>query len=194
MWGVLLGGIAGVLLSTLHQSSLGSLYLIMPQKLYPLWYSPWLPLFFFVSSIGIGLAMTIFESWMTSKHFGKQLELSLLQDLGRVLLVVLAVYCVLRVLDLYHRGAFPLLLIAGYESGLFFLEMILGLILPMDLLLIRKVRESTGGLYLCAVLTILGFITNRLNVSITGLERSTGVSYIPKWTEAAVTLSIIGST
>ncbi len=71
--------ITGVILSTLHQSSLGTLYLIVPEKLYPLWYSPLLPVFFFLSAIAVGLAMTIFESSLSSKHFGLQLELPVLQ-------------------------------------------------------------------------------------------------------------------
>src|SRR5512132_640239 len=83
--------IAGVLLSTLHQSSLGTVYLIMVQKLHPFWYSPLLPVFFFLSAICVGLAMTIFESSLSSKHFGRQLELPILQELGRVLMVVLCV-------------------------------------------------------------------------------------------------------
>ena len=70
--------ILGVLLSTLHQSSLGSLFLIVPEKLYPLWYSPMLPLMFYVSAIAVGLAMTIFESWHSSRAFGRALELPLL--------------------------------------------------------------------------------------------------------------------
>jgi len=81
--------IAGVLLSTLHQSSLGSLYLIVPDKLHPFWYSPLLPVLFFVSAVCVGLAMTIFESCMSSRHFGKQLETPLLIRLGRALLVAL---------------------------------------------------------------------------------------------------------
>jgi len=64
--------IGGVILSTLHQSSLGTLYLIMPEKLHPFWYSPLLPVFFFISAIAVGLAMTIFESSMSSKHFGRR--------------------------------------------------------------------------------------------------------------------------
>ena len=84
--------ILGVLLSTLHQSSLGTLYLIMPNKLHPFWYSPLLPVFFFLSAIAVGLAMTIFESSMSSKYFGRELELPILRDLGRVLVVVLALY------------------------------------------------------------------------------------------------------
>src|SRR3974390_2596979 len=92
--------ILGVILSTLHQSSLGTLYLIMPEKLHPFWYSPLLPVFFFLSAIAVGLAMTIFESSMSAKHFGLQLELPVLQELGRVLVVVLGVYAILRIEDL----------------------------------------------------------------------------------------------
>jgi Ni/Fe-hydrogenase subunit HybB-like protein len=183
--------IAGVMLSTLHQSSLGSLYLIVPQKMHPLWYSPLLPVFFFLSAIAVGLAMTIFESSMTSKHFGKQLELPLLRELGRILAVVLLVYTVLRTQDLYHRGALKLVLQPGYETWLFLLEVLLGLAAPIVLLLIPRVQHTAGGLYLAAVLTLLGFITNRLNVSTTGMETSAGMHYIPRWTELAVTASII---
>ncbi|HSA92847.1 MAG TPA: Ni/Fe-hydrogenase cytochrome b subunit [Terriglobales bacterium] len=183
--------IAGVILSTLHQSSLGSLYLIVPQKLHPFWYSPLLPVFFFISAIAVGLAMTIFESSLSAKHFRRQLELPLLQELGRILMVVLGVYLVLRVQDLYHRGALRMVLEPGYETYLFMLEMALGLVLPLGLLLNRRMRESQGGLYLAAVLVVLGFITNRLNVSITGMEAAAGVHYIPKWTEIAITASII---
>jgi Ni/Fe-hydrogenase subunit HybB-like protein len=181
----------GVILSTLHQSSLGSLYLIMPEKLYPFWYSPLLPVFFFISAIGIGLAMTIFESYMSSKYFHRQLELSLLTELGRILAVVLAVYAVLRFEDLYHRGVLKLVLQPRYETYLFLLEVVVGLLLPMAMLFTRGIRESAGGLYLAAVLTVLGFITNRLNVSITGMESAAGLHYVPKWTEMAVTAMMI---
>ncbi|HET7214421.1 MAG TPA: Ni/Fe-hydrogenase cytochrome b subunit [Terriglobia bacterium] len=185
--------IAGVILSTLHQSSLGSLYLIVPDKLHPLWYSSFLPVFFFVSAVAVGLAMTIFESWMSSKAFHKQLELPLLQSLGRVLLVVLGVYAVMRFEDLLNRGALPMLLHPNYEVGLFSLEVAIGLLLPILLLLNPRVRETAGGLYLCSVLVLLGFVTNRLNVSITGMEGAAHVHYIPKWTEFAVTASIIAA-
>lgn len=183
--------IAGVILSTLHQSSLGSLYLIVPEKLHPLWYSPLLPVFFFLSAIAIGLAMTIFESSMSAKYFQKQLELPLLRELGRILVVVLAVYAVLRLQDLYHRDALRLALQPGYESSLFLLEVVAGLLLPMALLMSRRVRNSPTGLYFAAVLVVLGFITNRLNVSITGMEASAGVRYLPKWTEWSITAGII---
>ena len=185
--------ILGVILSTLHQSSLGSLYLIVPDKLYPLWYSPLLPVFFFLSSICVGLAMTIFESHMSARAFGKHLELSLLARMGRVLLVLLIVYTVLRFQDLYHRGALALLVHPGYEVRLFLLELFLGSLIPIGLLLFRRVRQSPTGLYVSAVLVVLGFVTNRLNVSITGMERAAGVHYFPRWTELAITASIVGA-
>jgi Ni/Fe-hydrogenase subunit HybB-like protein len=185
--------IGGVILSTLHQSSLGTLYLIMPEKLHPFWYSPLLPVFFFISAIAVGLAMTIFESSMSAKHFGRQLELPILQELGRVLVVVLCVYGILRFEDLLHRGVLRLAFKPGYEMYLFWLEMILALIAPLLLLSQRKVRSSAGGLYVTAVLVVLGFITNRLNVSITGLESAAGLHYVPKWTEVAITGAIIAA-
>ena len=183
--------IVGVILSTLHQSSLGSLYLILPDKLHPLWYSPLLPLFFFLSALAVGIAMTIVESSLSSRHLGHQLELPLLKDLGRILTVFLAVYAVLRVQDLHHRGAWRFALGWGYESSLFWLEMGMGLALPLLLLFLPRVRQSANGLYFISVLVVAGFMTNRLNVSITGMEGSAGVRYVPKWTEVAVTLSIV---
>lgn len=182
--------IAGVILSTLHQSSLGSLYLIVPGKLYPLWYSPFEPVFFFISAICAGLAMVIFESWHSRKAFGKQLELPLLTGLGRVLAVALAVYITVRALDLVHRGVGHLLMLPRTETYLFFLEAAL-LIAPMLLLFWRRIHENLTALYLCSVLTLLGIVTNRMNVAITGMEASSGTYYFPKWTEFAITLSLV---
>ena len=117
--------ILGVLLSTLHQSSLGTLFLIVPEKLYPLWYTPLLPLLFFISAIAVGLAMTIFESWHSSRAFGRALELPLLASMARVLAVVLSVYLWIRFLDLAHRGALGLLGRNRIETWLFGLEIVL---------------------------------------------------------------------
>lgn len=184
--------ILGVILSTLHQSSLGSLYLIVPGKLYPLWYSPFEPVFFFVSALCAGLAMTIFESWHSRKAFGKQLEQSLLISLGRVLAVALSFYLTLRAIDLMHRGVFHLLALPRTETYLFLLEIAL-LAIPMVLLFRRRIHNNPTALYFCAVLTLLGFVTNRMNVAITGMEASSGTYYFPKWTELAITMSLVAS-
>ena len=182
--------ILGVILSTLHQSSLGSLYLIVPQKLYPLWYTPLLPVMFFVSAICAGLAMTIFESWQSSKAFGKHLELPLLSSMGRILAVFLSVYLTMRFLDLWNRDALRLLAIHRAETYLFLLEIALFLV-PMLLLYRKKIRNNSLALYGCAVLVLFGFVANRLNISVTGMEAASGTSYFPKWTEVAVTLAIV---
>jgi Ni/Fe-hydrogenase subunit HybB-like protein len=184
--------IAGVLLSTLHQSSLGSLYLIVPEKLYPLWYSPILPLSFYISAIGVGLAMTIFESWHSSRAFGRSLELPLLASLGRVLAVLMSTYLWIRFLDLAHQHAFGILLRNRSETWLFALEIAL-MAVPTVLLYQRRVRMSPDALYACAVMVVFGFIANRLNVAVTGMEAGSGAHYIPKWTEVAVTLTIVGA-
>ncbi|HSW50381.1 MAG TPA: NrfD/PsrC family molybdoenzyme membrane anchor subunit, partial [Bryobacteraceae bacterium] len=184
--------ILGVLLSTLHQSSLGSLFLIVPTKLHGLWYTPLLPVFFFFSALMVGLAMTIFESWHSSKAFGRQLEMPLLRNLARVLAVLIAAYLTMRFLDLARRGALGLLLESGSERYFFALETLL-LALPMVLLFRERIRANARALYFCAVLTIFGFVANRLNVSVTGLEAGSGVSYVPKWTEVAITLAIVAA-
>ena len=163
----------------------------MPEKLHPFWYSPLLPVFFFLSAIAVGLAMTIFESSLSSKHFGLQLELPVLQELGRVLVVVLGVYGILRFEDLANRGALKLAFHAGYETYSVLAGNHAGdhsAVVPAGA---EKSRNSATGLYLSAVLVVLGFITNRMNVSITGMEGSTGVHYFPKWSELAVTGMII---
>jgi Ni/Fe-hydrogenase subunit HybB-like protein len=181
--------IVGVLLSTLHQSSLGSLFLIVPRKLYPLWYSPMLPVMFFVSAVCAGLAMTIFESWHSSRAFGRQLEMPLLNGMARLMAVLMAVYLTIRFLDLLHRDALRLLLENRTETWLFGLECAL-MVIPTVLLFSRRVRENPTALYFMALLVLFGFIANRLNVSITGMEAGSGVHYIPKWTEVAITLAI----
>src|SRR5665647_1293690 len=184
--------ILGVLLSTLHQSSLGSLFLIVPEKLYPLWYTPILPLLFWISAIVVGLAMTIFESWHSSRAFGRALELPLLASMGRVLAVSLSVYLWIKFLDMSHRHVFGLLWLNRTETWLFWLEIAL-MAIPAVLLFQAKVRMRPGALYACAVMVVFGVIANRLNVGITGLEAGSGTHYMPRWSEVAVTLAIVAA-
>jgi Ni/Fe-hydrogenase subunit HybB-like protein len=183
--------VLGVLLSTMHQSSLGSLYLIVPSKLYPLWYSPMLPWLFYVSAIGAGLGMIIVESWLSGRAFGRELELELLEPLGRAMVVVLAVFGVLRLQSIYHEGALPLVFQPTYESRMFLLEFGVGVLLPIALLLWRRIRTSQAGLVAGGALAVMGFILHRLNVSVTGLERASGTSYSPSWMEVTVSVGLV---
>jgi c(7)-type cytochrome triheme protein len=185
--------IVGVLLSTLHQSSLGTLYVIAPGKLHGLWYTPLLPVFFFISAIAGGLAMTIFESFLSRRAFGKRLEGDLLRGLGRVIVVVLAVLAVWRLQDLAARGNFGLIFQLTPESVMFWGEFGLGIALPLVLFAVPWIRRTNSGLILAATLTIMGFIVNRLNVAITGMTASSGVTYVPSWMELAVTMSIVAA-
>jgi len=185
--------VAGILLSTLHQSSLGSLYLIMPSKLHPFWYTPALPFFFFGSAVAVGLAMTIFESTQSSKALGRQLELPVLVRLGGALLVALWINALLRFEDYFHRGMLREILKPSYEAYFLWLELAFSFVIPITLLSFKKVRLSPNGLYLASVISLFGFITNRLNVSLIGFERYAGRHYMPKWTEFSVTLMIVAT-
>ena len=183
--------ILGVLLSTLHQSSLGSLYLIVPEKLYGLWYTPYLPVFFYVSAIAAGCGMIIFESFLSSRAFNRGLEMGLLSEIGRVAVVMLSVYLTMKIVDLADRNAFSLLFVPRMETYLYWLEITVGVLGPLVLLSQAKVRERQNGLFASAVMIILGFVLNRMNIGISGMEAWAGKSYFPSWMEIAVTLSIV---
>ncbi len=183
--------IAGVLLSTMHQSSLGSLYLIVPNKLNPLWYSPLLPVLFFLSALAVGCSMVILESFLSQQAFGHPLPNDLREGLASMSLVLLIPYGLLRLMDVLQRGAMPLAFQPTAEGRLFLLEIGLGLLLPVLLLSLRRIRSRPAGQFAAAVFTILGFVLHRMNVSITGMESTLRVGYFPAWTEVAVTLMIV---
>jgi Ni/Fe-hydrogenase subunit HybB-like protein len=185
--------ILGVVLSTLHQSSLGSLWVLLPEKLSPLWYSLYLPVFFWMSAVAVGLAMTIVESTLSSRAFKRGLELELLADLARAAAVVLCVYLAARGADLVSRGAWRLLLVPSLQMVAFWAEIGLGVILPAVLFAIRPLRHKPGVLFGGALLVVLfGVVLNRLNVGIIGLLPYTGNIYSPSWMEVVVTLTLVG--
>jgi Ni/Fe-hydrogenase subunit HybB-like protein len=184
--------ILGVVLSTLHQSSLGSLWVIVPTKLSPLWYSLYLPVFFWLSAVAVGLAMTIVESTLSSKAFKRGLELSLLADLAKYASVVLAIYLVARLADLVLRGAWPLLFEPTLQTAAFWVELGLGIIVPMILFAIKPLRRKPAMLFSgAAMVVIFGVALNRLNVSLVGLWPYTGQIYFPSWMEVVVTITLV---
>jgi Ni/Fe-hydrogenase subunit HybB-like protein len=185
--------VLGVILSTLHQSSLGSLFLIIPGRMHPLWYSNIIPFLFFISCVAAGLAMTIFESFLSSRAFGREVELPLLSELARVLAVVLALFFTVRIQDLMTRDALQLVLQPTYQSTLFLGEIVLGVVLPFFLLLSRKVRQSRTGLFYSAVLVLLGFIAHRMNTAISSMEQWGVRTYIPSWQEIAITAALVAA-
>ena len=183
--------IIGVILSSLHQSSLGSLYLIVPSKIYPLWYSSTLPFLFLLSAIAVGPAMVIIESFLSSRAFKREIEVPILGQLGKVSAAALAIYLVLKIEDIlsYHLGS--LLLQPNLEAALYWTEIVFGVITPMVLFAIPRIRYSKRGLFISALFVVLGFILNRLNLSITAIGQYSSTSYFPSWTEISITLMIV---
>jgi len=183
--------IAGVVLSTLHQSSLGTVFVIAPNKLHPLWYTPFLPVLFWCSAIAVGLAMTIFESALSHRGFGVAIHNHILQKLGKAISVVLFVYLIMKVGTLVARGNLHYIFERSTESYLFILEMLMGVIAPMILFLFKRIRENRKALFYSATLVVLGVVLNRLNVSITGIQRYTGNTYFPTFLEAMSSVFLI---
>ena len=181
----------GVLLSTLHQSSLGSLFLIVPEKLHALWYSPLLPVFFFISALMVGFAMVIFESYLSSRAFNKHLEKSLLMELARGAVFMMMLYLVLKAIDFSRRDVWGYLFQANFETLMFWLEIGGGVILPMILLAIPKIRRNETALFWSVSLVVVGLVMNRLNIAITGMQGAAGTTYYPSWMEISITLMIV---
>lgn len=184
--------ILGVVLSTLHQSSLGSLWVLMPTKVHALWYSVYLPVLFWISAVAVGLAMTIVESSLSSRAFKRGLELDLLADLARAAVVVLAVYLAAKLLDLAGRGALLLIFQPSLEMAAWWLEVGLGVIVPMLLFSRKSWRNNSrvllGGAFL---VVIFGVVLNRLNVSYISLLHYTGPIYVPSWMEIVVSVTLV---
>ena len=186
--------IAGVILSTLHQSSLGSLFLIVPHKLHALWHTPVLPLLFFLSAVAGGLAMVIFEALVSARVFNRGLEMHLLSSLGKALPYVLAAYLLLKVADLVGRNAVEAAFVLNLPSVCLWLEIGVGAVLPLSLLIMPEVCRSAGGLFWSSLCVIIGLVLNRLNVSLIGVEVMTWEeSYFPSWMEFAVSIAAVAA-
>jgi hypothetical protein len=175
----------------LHQSSLGSLFLITPFRLHALWYSPIIYVLFFVSAVGLGLMTVVLESLLSAYFFDHKVPVRRLSHLGLAAAIVLGVYLVLRLGDLAIRGSLLTELDGSWQSQLFLFELAASAVVPMSLLTFRRVRSSVAGLTVCAGLTVLGMVLNRINVCIIAFERPEGMGYFPSWMEIAVSLGIV---
>jgi Ni/Fe-hydrogenase subunit HybB-like protein len=171
--------ILGVVLSTLHQSSLGSLLLIEPTKLHPLWWTPILPVMFFTSAISVGLSMIIFESCMSCRYFQRGLETELLAKLAKALPIALGVYGLLKFGELAVVGELGLLFTSGTASILFWAEILIGIVTPIVWFSNPKNRTKGNGLLTGAVITLLGLILNRFNVSWFAVTHPNPMTHVP---------------
>ena len=171
--------ILGVVLSTLHQSSLGSLLLIQPEKLFPLWWTPILPVEFFISSLVIGLAMVVFESSLSSRYFKRGLELDLLEKLGHVVPYVLGIYLLVKFGEIFIAGDTHYLFTSGLMSLLFWIEILLSAVIPLVLFSIKKIRSNANGILVSAIILLVGMILNRFDVSWFAVKHPDPITYLP---------------
>jgi Ni/Fe-hydrogenase subunit HybB-like protein len=190
--------IFGVVLSTLHQSSLGALFLIAPSKLHPLWYSPYLALYFFVSSIVAGLSMVIFEGSLAHKYFHDKMDAEHQREADGVALSfakaaawVLAGYFIIKVIGIAQTNAWGHL---GSGYGLWFLvEMVGFVMLPCYFYAIGAREKNLAIIRRTAVWTVLGIVVNRFNVGLVAFNYHLPSSerYFPHWMEIGISVFVV---
>ncbi len=179
--------VAGITLSTMHQSTLGTMLTILPYRIHPLWYSPLMPLYFYLTAIAAGLAMTVFESYHSARTYGFPFELKLFSSLVKIIPYVLGLYLALRVGELFVTGKYMHLLEGGAPAVMWFIEIIGGVIIPLLFFADRKTREDADGIVWAAFFTMGGLILNRVNSAMIFMD---GAFYMPSWSELAVTFGL----
>jgi Ni/Fe-hydrogenase subunit HybB-like protein len=182
--------ILGVVVSTLHQSSLGSVVLIAKYRIDPLWWSPWLPLMFLVSAIAVGYPMVVIESWISSRAFGRRVEIDLLSGLARITPWVLGFYMILKVYDLIAAGEVGLLF-ASVWGLVWIVENLLFAVIPFLMLIRPSVRRSLKGLLTASIMMVTGLILNRLATYLLTYAPRPGFDYFPTLSELLITAMMI---
>jgi Ni/Fe-hydrogenase subunit HybB-like protein len=188
--------IFGITLSTLHQSGLGALFLMAREKIHPLWYSEFIPLLFLVSSVFAGLSMVIFEGSISHRVFFNQIseknhkaQKGILTGLSKICAGALFAYFFLQLLVFIHGKRWEYL---STPMGYWFLLEMFGFVfLPMVLFFYSYRKQSVAMIRVAAILTMLGVILNRLNVTVIGFRWDAPVHYVPSWMEIMVTLTVI---
>jgi Ni/Fe-hydrogenase subunit HybB-like protein len=182
--------VAGIMLSTLHQSSLGALFLVVPEKMSELWASKALGPMFYASAICAGLSVVLLESLLSARARGTKADLGMLSSLGKGLATALLVYFAMKVTDLYARDVSVWKL--DSQHLLFYVELFGTVALPAALLgLFPRIRRSESGLIACAGLSAFGVVLNRFNVSLTAYQGFRDFQYFPSMPEIAVTVGLI---
>ena len=181
----------GVLLPSMHQSSLGSLLVIFGQQIHPLWQSGWmLPVIYLMTAILLGFAVVIFEATLSSTGFDRPLETKVLTPLSRIMFWLLAAYVAVRVLDLVFRGALGTAFAATWQAFWFWIEMAC-FVAPLVLLSTEQARRSAAKLFVGAVLLMLGGFLLRINGFLVGYMTGDGWHYFPSFAELMVTVGLI---
>jgi Ni/Fe-hydrogenase subunit HybB-like protein len=186
--------IAGVVLSCMHQSSLGSLMLVAPTKVHPLWYTPILPLLFLTSAIAVGYPMVVFETTIATSSFKLDGEMRVLGPLTRITIWLLGLYMALKIGDMVVRGTWVYLLDGTARTNSFLVEMILGVIVPWLMLLSEKVRHNRRALFAACTMIVGGVLLNRVNVFVVAYKPPVSeANYFPAAGEILITVGLIAT-
>jgi Ni/Fe-hydrogenase subunit HybB-like protein len=180
----------GVVLPMMHQSTLGSLFLVSVTKLHKLWHTPLLPLFFLITCVGMGYAAVVLESVFSAWAFKRRLETSMLSDLAGIMSVLAAAYAVLRVADVAWRGRLGLAFAPGFYAPLFWGEVLLAALAAVMLWRLRGAADP-GALVRAAAVLVGGGALYRVDVYLTAFDPGNGWHYFPSVGEILVTLGII---
>lgn len=180
----------GILLPTMHQSSLGTMMLMAGHKLSPLWWTGFLPLLFLITAIIIGYAAVIFESLLSSIVFKRPLEMHLLSKISTIMPWLLGIYLVIRIEDVNLRGYLPLAFEGGLAANMFLLENFL-VLLAWLLLIYPNNRNNPQMLFIASCAMLLGGSLYRFNTYIVGFDPGTGWNYFPAVPEIFITFGII---
>jgi Ni/Fe-hydrogenase subunit HybB-like protein len=184
--------IAGIVLSTLHQSSLGTLMIIAGPKMHPLWQTPVLPLMFLLSAISVGLPMVIVESILASRAFGLKPEMDVLSRLGWMTTPLLGIYLAFKIGDMFVRKTFVHLASLDTPAVLFIVEVLIGVVLPLRMLLMRRVLRSPPLLFTAALLIVAGVALNRFNNFVVAYTPPYSFGrYVPSFGEVSVTVGFV---
>jgi len=186
--------IAGVVLSCLHQSSLGTVMVIAGPKIHPLWQTPIAPLLFLLSAIAVGFPMVIFESTISSRSFKLEPETPVLSKLGRIVGPLLGVYLAFKLGDMVIRETFVYLTEFNTVSIMFIIEILFGVIIPMRLFLWDKVLKSPLWLFIASSMVIFGVFINRVNTYLVAYNPPySTTSYFPSIGEISITVGFIAA-
>lgn len=183
--------IAGVSLSSLHQSSLGTLFIVMSPRLHTLWHSMLLPVFFLISSLASGLALVIAGAGVSYWVFKRTLPERVIAKLAWFVPWVLGLYLVLKLGELEIVGELELLFSSGRYSVLFWTELVVGVIVPIILFSMKRVRHDRVAAMVSAFFVMAGVILNRFNASWFAIQPVAGETYTPHWMEVAILVGVV---
>lgn len=180
----------GILISSIHQSSLGSMFLIMPYKLHPLWWTPALPVLFFLQAGIAGLGTTAIAINFTWRLLKLPIDRELFRRLGQAMAINLLLYGAVRLGDWMGAGEVPLLFKSNGFGVIAWVELTLGLFIPLAILMSKLVRHSAGPVW-AGIFALMGMFINRMVISWVGLSEPGLTVYIPSWMEIAITVGLL---